>query len=188
MMQRTALAIFLGLLIGASPRIAAAGETVVDADGILNPQDLSVDYWIQRMDEPVFDPKLCMTGFPALRLGKYPAARKIFERCAKEGVVGAMPFASSIEENGIDRPSNPEAAAEWDRKLADTGSSLGAFNYGLDLLRGHGVRRDLIAGRAMIDRAAKGGDTTAQDLAAHGYDPEWVTPDADKPRYRAPGS
>ena len=177
-----------GLVVMMLAAGATHAETIIDDDGVLNPQDMTVDYWIKRMDDPVFDPKLCMTGFPALKLGERPAARKIFERCAREGVTGAMPFIASMEENGIDKPSNPEAAAEWDRKLMTTGSSLGAFNYGLDLLRGHGVRRDLIAGRAMIDRAAQGGDATAQDLATHGYDPEWVTPDADKPRYRIPGS
>lgn len=180
--------IVAALVLGASLGPALAGETVVDDDGILNPQDLSVDYWARRIDEKPFDPSMCWVGYPALKLGNHPAARRILERCAREGMEGAMPAISASEENGIDKPSNPEAAAEWDRKLADKGSSLGAFNYGLDLLRGHGVRQDLVAGRAMIDRAARGGDTTAKELAAHGYDPESVTPDADKPRYRLPGS
>jgi TPR repeat protein len=93
---------------------------------------------------------------------------------------------SYLEENGYDRPSDPVAAADWDKRLAETGSSLGQFNYGLDLLRGHGVARDLPQGRALIDRAAEGGDRTARELAAAGYDPEAVTPEADKARYRLP--
>ena len=93
---------------------------------------------------------------------------------------------SYLEENGYDRPSDPVAAADWDKKLADTGSSLGQFNYGLDILRGHGVEQDRALGKSYIDRAAKGGDVTARELASHDYDPESVTPESDKARYRKP--
>ncbi len=64
-----------------------------------------------------------------------------------------MPWMSYLDENGYDRPSDPVAAADWDKKLADTGSSLGQFNYGLDILRGHGVTQDRALGKSYIDRA-----------------------------------
>ncbi len=97
-----------------------------------------------------------------------------------------MPWMSFLEENGYDRPADPVRAAEWDRKLADKGSPLGQFNYGLDLLRGHGVTQDSAAGKAMIDKAAAGGDKTARELAQHDYDPDAVTPTADLAHYRQP--
>ena len=163
---------------------ASALETASDENGTLNPQELTIDYWVAKLDQKPFDRKICTFGYPATKMGNHPAARRIFEACSEAGVAGAMPWMSWTEENGYDKPSNPEAAAKWDKKLADTGSSLGAFNYGLDLLRGHGVAQDPIAGRAYIDRAARDGDSTAHELAASGYDPEAVTPDADKDRYR----
>ena len=82
-MRRAFAAGLVVLMVAAG---AARAETIIDDDGVLNPRDMTVDYSIKRMDDPVFDPKLCMTGFPALKLGERPAARKIFERCAREGV------------------------------------------------------------------------------------------------------
>lgn len=163
---------------------ASALESSSDADGDLNPQQLTIDYWVAKLDQKPFDTRICLYGYPAAKMGNHPAARRIFEACSKAGVAGAMPWMAWTEENGYDKPSNPKAAAEWDKRLADTGSSLGAFNYGLDLLRGHGVRPDPVAGRAYIDRAARGGDEDARSLAASGYDPESVTPEVDKDRYR----
>ena len=69
-------------------------------------------------------------------------------------ITGSMPWMAWTEENGYDRPSDPVAAAEWDKTLADTGSSLGQFNYGLDILRGHGVTQDRALGKSYIDRAS----------------------------------
>ncbi len=164
----------------------AAGSDVDDEVGRLNPQELGIDYWIARSKEARFDPGMCMYGYPIAKMGWHEEARRIFQRCSEHGIEGSMPWAAWQEENGYDRPSNPVAAAEWDKKLADRGSSLGQFNYGLDLLRGHGVSQDRALGKNFVDRAAKGGDTTARELAAHDYDPETVTPTADLAHYRKP--
>ena len=163
-----------------------AGGAHADEIGELNPNQLSVDYYVGKAGAKKLDPHLCAYGVFMDKTGQHEEARKIFERCASDGNELAMPWMSYMEENGFDRPSNPMAAAEWDRRLADRGSSLGAFNYGLDLLRGRGVAHDEKLGRAMIDRAAAGGDVTAKELIAHGYDPDSVTPGADRARYRQP--
>ncbi|PPQ39321.1 hypothetical protein SAMN06265338_103163 [Rhodoblastus acidophilus] len=175
--MRIACVLMLSLLAGAA-RADEAGE--------LNPNQLSVDYYVGKAGAEKLDPHLCAYGVFMDKTGQHEEARKIFERCANEGNDNAMPWMSYMEENGFERPANPIAAADWDKRLADRGSSLGAFNYGLDLLRGHGVGRDEKLGRAMIDRAAAGGDVTARELVAHGYDPDSVTPGADRARYRQP--
>jgi len=166
--------------------VLVAGASHAEEIGELNPNQLSVDYYVGKAGAEKLDPHLCAYGVFMDKTGQHEEARKIFERCANEGNELAMPWMSYMEENGFERPSNPVAAAEWDRRLADRGSSLGAFNYGLDLLRGHGIARDEKLGRAMIDRAAAGGDVTAKELIAHDYDPESVTPGADRARYRQP--
>jgi len=56
-------------------------------------------------------------------------------------------------------------------------------NYGLDLLRGHGVPRDPILGRKFVDRAATAGLDVARELQDAAYDPAAVTPDADEWKY-----
>ena len=173
-----------GVCLFANPSAPRASETLEDADGILNPQELTIEYFAHKADERVFDPQICRYGYPAAKMGDHVTARKIFERCSKEGVLAAMPWMAWTEENGYDKPSDPAKAAEWDRRAAEAGYSIGEFNYGLDLLRGHGVPRDEIRGRSFIDQAAKQGNSSAADVAAHGYDPETQTPDADKDRYR----
>ncbi len=165
---------------------ARAQTAAADDGGELNPQQLSIQYWGAKSHEARFDPKMCTYGVFMDKTGQHEEARRIFERCAKAGNVNAMPWMSYLEENGYDRPSDPVAAAAWDKKLADTGSSLGQFNYGLDVLRGHGVPLDRKLGKDMIDRAAASGDKTARELAAHDYDPESVTPTVDLARYRKP--
>lgn len=171
-----------GLLAAGVP--AHASETVETEDGILNPPELTIDYFASKADAAVFDPKMCFYGYPAAKMGNHDIAVRIFERCSREGVLGTMPWMAWEEENGYIRPSNPEAAAQWDKKAADAGYSIGELNYGLDLLRGHGVPRDESLGRGYVDRAAAQGDTSAATLAAQGYKPESITPDADKLRYR----
>ena len=172
------------LALAASP--ARALETQEDADGTLNAQELTLEYFARKADASVFDPLLCFHGYIFDKMGDHKIANRIFERCAAEGVMAALPWLAWEEENGYVNGSNPEKAAEWDRKAAEAGYSIGQFNYGLDLLRGRGVSRDVIRGRALIDRAATQGDTAAQELARQGYDPESVTPEADKQRYRKP--
>jgi uncharacterized protein len=161
-----------------------ASETVEDADGILNPPELTIDYFAHKANAAVFDPKMCFYGYPAAKMGNHEIAVRIFERCSREGVLGTMPWMAWEKENGYIEPSNPEEAALWDKKAADAGYSIGELNYGLDLLRGHGVTRDETLGRTYVDKAAAQGDSSAVTLAAQGYNPDSVTPDADKLRYR----
>ncbi|WP_298356836.1 sel1 repeat family protein [Rhodoblastus sp.] len=179
----------LAISLAGAPALAAGAAATPASDdetGELNPQSLSIQYWAAKASQGDFDPHMCMYGVFLDKTGQHDEARRIFERCANEGNLNAMPWMSFLEENGYDRPSDPAKAAEWDRKLADKGSSLGQFNYGLDLLRGHGVMQDRAAGKALIDKAAAGGDKTARELASHDYDPDSVTPTADLAHYRQP--
>jgi TPR repeat protein len=180
LLAAVAFSMLSGLVMAAEPTGAD------DEFGTLNPQELTIDYWVARSKEARFDPGMCLYGYPLAKMGAHEAARRIFQRCSEHGITGAMPWMAGTEENGYDRPSDPVKAAEWDKTLADAGSSLGQFNYGLDVLRGHGVTQDRALGKSYIDRAIAGGDVTARELASHDYDPESVTPDADKAHYRQP--
>ena len=61
--------------------------------------------------------------------------------------------------------------------------SVGKFNYGLALMRGHGVARDEALGRQFVDEAASEGLLIAQRLQGADYDLDGVTPDADNWKY-----
>ena len=158
------LGILLAVALVGSAGVARAEEKF----GELNPQnssDLSVELLFGKSGDAKIDPHLCGYGVFMDKTGQHEEARKIFERCANEGNLQAMPWMSYTEENGFDRPSNPVAAAEWDKKLADKGSSLGQFNYGLDLLRGHGVDA---GSRAWQEHGRPGGEGRRQDRARTG--------------------
>jgi TPR repeat protein len=182
-------ALLTGASFAAPARAESGGPERGGGDevGTLNPpSELSVEYWAERSKEARFDPGMCMYGYPLAKMSWHDAARRIFERCAEHNNVYAMPWAAWTEENGYDRPSDPAKAADWDKRLADTGSSIGQLNYGLDLLRGHGVAQDRALGKALVDQSAAAGDKTARELAQHDYDPESVTPTADLAHYRKP--
>ena len=60
---------------------------------------------------------------------------------------------------------------------------MGKFNYGIALMRGHGVTRDEVLGRRLVDEAAGEGLEIARRLQTAGYDLDEVTPDADDWKY-----
>ena len=165
-----------------------AAPAVADDDlGQLNPEELTLKSFVNRAAEGKADIVTCMQGYMATQSGRHDWANTIFKTCTDQGFVGAYHWRSYMAHNGYGQPENAAEAAAWDRKAAETGDPIGQFNYGLDLLRGHGVPRDPILGRKWIDRAAAAGLDSALELQASGYDPEVVTPDADRWKYEADG-
>ena len=79
----------------------------------------------------------------------------------------------------VTRPGAPER----ETCSAEAGDPVGMYNYGLDLIRGHGVAKDEARGRQYVDQAALGGLDIARHLQDMGYDLDEVTPDADDQRY-----
>ena len=72
---------------------------------------------------------------------------------------------------------------EWDRKAAEMGDPIAKLNYGLDLLRGYGVKQNPDLARRYIDEAADAGVKDAIAVQPSGYDYNVVTPDADNWKY-----
>ncbi|MGB3244539.1 MAG: tetratricopeptide repeat protein [Sulfitobacter sp.] len=155
-----------------------------DEYGVTNPEELSMEGMMDRMRHGQAHPMDYAIGYGAAKAGRHEDAREIFQSAIEHtNSAQAMTWMSWLEDNGLGGMENPSAAAEWDRKAAELGSEVAAFNYGLDLMRGRGVPRDDIAGRKMIDRAAAMGDATARHLVENDYDLDSVTPDADEWKY-----
>lgn len=152
-------------------------------DGTLNPEELTLEDSLAKARRGEVDMVVCANGYFLTKWGKHAEAREVFEACAAAGYAGAMTWMSQMAENGLGGAGSAEEAAEWSRRAAATGDPVGELNWGLALLRGHGVPRDEAAGRAMVDRAAAQGLDEARRLKGAGYDPAEVTPDADEPRY-----
>ncbi|WP_171212586.1 tetratricopeptide repeat protein [Ruegeria sp. HKCCA5426] len=175
-MIRIAIAL---LFLGA----AASAQTVEDEFGTLNPQDMGFGRVMSNIDNGVTDMTTCATGYYITKSGRHEMARKLFESCANAGYTSAMTWMGQLDNNGLGGDYDPDAAAAWDKRASDLGDSVGKFNYGLNLLRGHGVAQDPELGRAYVDEAARDGLKIAKRLQDSGYDPDEVTPDADEWKY-----
>jgi hypothetical protein len=162
---------------------AASAQTVEDEYGTLNPQDTGFGRVMSNIDNGVTDMTTCATGYYITKSGRHEMARKLFESCANAGYAGAMTWMGQLDNNGLGGDYDPDAAAAWDKRAADLGDPVGKFNYGLNLLRGHGVAQDPELGRAYVDEAARDGLKIAKRLKESGYDPNEVTPDADEWKY-----
>ena len=176
--------LFLALMTTsfAHAEMAVLGE-VEDEQGTLNPSEMTLSKSLQKTSRGEVNMVICSQGYMMTKSGNHDAARVLFEECAKQGWTGTMTWMSYMDTNGFGSKENPEAAAEWDRKAAEAGDIIGKFNYGLNLLRGHGVEQNLDLGKHYIDEAAKGGFKDAIRLKNSDYDPNEVTPDADNWRY-----
>ncbi|QBF30608.1 tetratricopeptide repeat protein [Thalassococcus sp. S3] len=174
-MIRTAL--ILTLL--AAPAFADMG----DEDGTLNPEEMTMARVIDNAVRGEVDMMTCAAGYGITKKGEHGKARKVFEACAEAGYTGAMTWMSQLDNNGLGGAYNPDAAAEWDRRAAEAGDPVGKFNYGIALMRGHGVAKDEVAGRTLVDEAARDGLKVAQRLQNADYDLDEVTPDADNWKY-----
>lgn len=154
-----------------------------DAFGTKNPEELSLRGALDRLRHGESHVMLGVFGYGAAKAGMHEVARELFAETAGRGNVQGMTWLSWMEDNGLAGPENPKAAADWDRRAMELGSEVGAFNYGLDILRGRGVPFDRELGEAVIRQAAKMGSRDAQRLISHDFDLDSVTPDADEWKY-----
>ena len=168
-------------LVGAAQ--ADQPATVEDDLGILNPQDTGSEMLKRKIEMGVIDSVTCSLGINVTKINDHDLARDLTRRCAEAGYTKAMTWMSQLENNGLGGDYNPDASAEWDRRAAEAGDPVGRFNYGLDLMRGHGVAQDDALGRRYIDQAAEDGLAIAKRLQGADYDLDAVTPDADNWKY-----
>ncbi|SFR45923.1 tetratricopeptide repeat protein [Litoreibacter janthinus] len=171
---------FLALLtLIASP---VAAESLQEF-GILNPDEMSWTSVIDQARRGETSMTLCASGYMLTKSGDHSAARTIFEACAAAGYTGAMTWMSQLDNNGLGGEYDPDASASWDRQAAELGDPVGKFNYGIGLMRGHGVDKNEALGRQYVDEAAHDGLLAARRLQGADYDLDEVTPDADNWKY-----
>jgi TPR repeat protein len=162
---------------------SVAGAEDLSAYGALNPDEMTWGSMLEKAERGETSMTLCASGYMMTKSGDHAAARKIFEACAAAGYTGTMTWMSQLDNNGLGGEYDPDAAAEWDRRAAELGDPVGKFNYGIGLMRGHGVAQDEALGRRYVDEAAKDGLLIAKRLQSAGYDLDEVTPDADDWKY-----
>lgn len=163
--------------------IASPALAEDDDFGTLNPDEMSLGRVMENIRRGQTDMSSCAAGYLITKSGRHGLAREVFETCANDGYSGAMTWMSQLDNNGLGGAYDPDAAANWDRRAAEAGDPVGKFDYGLDLMRGHGVAQDDGRGRALVDEAAADGLAIARRLQGAGYDLDEVTPDADNWKY-----
>ncbi|MEL6467241.1 MAG: sel1 repeat family protein [Pseudomonadota bacterium] len=161
----------------------AMSPAVADEFGQLNPDEMTWQHFVERAERGETGMVLCSMGYALTKSGDHGSARTLLENCANDGYTGAMTWMSQLDNNGLGAEYNPDAAAEWDRRAAEAGDPVGKFNYGIALMRGHGVGKDDARGRQLVDEAAREGLEIAQRLQNADYDLDEVTPDADDWKY-----
>ncbi|SHE62133.1 hypothetical protein SAMN05444273_10277 [Litoreibacter ascidiaceicola] len=160
-----------------------ASRTIEGQHGTLNPQDTGIGMLKRKIELGMTDTVTCAMGYYVTKSGSHDLARKFFKQCAEAGYTGAMTWMSQLENNGLGGDYNPDAATAWDKRAADAGDPVGKFNYGIGLIRGHGVDRNEDLGRQYVDEAANDGLQIAKRLQGADYDLDEVTPDADNWKY-----
>jgi hypothetical protein len=170
-------------LVVAGAACAEPPMTVEDDLGILNPQDTGREMLTRKIEMGVIDSVTCSLGINVTKTDNHELARTLTRRCAEAGFTKAMTWMSQLENNGLGGDYNPDASADWDRRAAEAGDPVGKFNYGLDLMRGHGVAQDEALGRDYVDQAARDGLAIAKRLQGAEYDLHEITPDADNWKY-----
>jgi len=154
-----------------------------DEGGTLNPPEMGIARVLDNAARGQVDMMTCASGYYITKKGDHQDARSVFSACAQAGYTGAMTWMGQLDNNGLGGAYNPDAAAEWDRRAAEAGDPVGKFNFGLNLIRGHGIAQDEERGRALVDEAAADGLEIARRLQRADYDPAEVTPDADDWKY-----
>ncbi|WP_424972258.1 tetratricopeptide repeat protein [Dinoroseobacter sp. S76] len=177
------LTLTVSALLLAGAAWAEPPQTVEDDLGILNPQDTGREMLTRKIEMGVIDSVTCSLGINVTKNDNHELARQLTRRCAEAGYAKAMTWMSQLENNGLGGDYNPDASAEWDRRAAESGDTVGKFNHGLNLMRGHGTARDEALGRSYVDQAAKEGLEIAKRLQGADYNLDEVTPDADNWKY-----
>lgn len=154
-----------------------------DEYGTTNPDELSLNSYISRMGNDLKNGKdfVCSLGYLATKSGKHQKAVKIFNKCSEHGNQGSKVWMSYMYQNGYGVKKDPIASTAMVKEAADANYSVGQFNYGLALIKGYGVKRDVETGKSLVFKAAKQGDRHAKMLVDSNFNPDSVTPDSDQP-------
>ena len=164
MLQR--ILITTGVLLVLPLRSAEAqfAQEDADASGVLNPSDSS--YRAYREAIRLFPDRvgtICHAAYLLDKTGSFTnETLEFLETCAENGSVASMVYLAILFERGNRMPVSYKRAAYWYKRAADANKQpayarLGAYHYGVALLEGRGVERDIAQARRYLSQAAEKG-------------------------------
>lgn len=167
-MRAFAAAVFLLATMSTAPCSAQLAQEDADADGVLDPVDFSFRYYIDHMNRfPDRVGIICVNAYWLDKTGDHEAALAFFNECAKRGNPPSMIYLSNMYELGHGVPVDLSKSTGWLKRAAETGYAVGQYHYGMALLQGKGVGRDVNAGKAWLRKAAAQGDDDARAALAN---------------------
>jgi len=172
--------IFMAVPAMAEGPLVNTHEEFVDDEGITNPEELTLRHFVKFHDFKKDDPMHCMLGYFATKKGWHEGAVKIFKECSDHGNDGSKIWLAQMYSNGLGVPKDLQKAASLEKEAAVNGYSIGQYNYGLSVLRGHGADYDLDVAKMWLGKAAQQGDASADVLIQSGYNIDVAIPDADE--------
>jgi uncharacterized protein len=129
---------------------------------VLNPVDFSRRAYFEAKDR--FPDRLgiiCSMAYELDKSGDQADSIDFFSECARRGNAPSMIYLAEIYESGAGVPADIERSTEWTRQAAETGWSSAQYLYGMALIQGHGVVKDVAAGERWVAEAAAQGDRDA---------------------------
>ena len=135
------------------------------AFGVTNPSDFSWRAFREAMDRfPERIGIICHNAYELDKSGDHKDAFMFFRECAERGNPPSMINLAQFYDMGWGAPASAEQSTAWLRRAAEKNYSAGQYEYGLALLRGHGVPRDEILAKVWLEKAAAQGDRDAMAL------------------------
>lgn len=100
-------------------------------------------------------------AFGAFQRGEYLTAFNLALPRARAGDAAAQTLIAELYDKGLGIPQDQKEAANWYRIAAETGNREARFAYGLKLLEGKIVEKDIQRGQKMMEKAALDGHPVA---------------------------
>jgi TPR repeat protein len=154
-----------------------------DQYGTTNPVEESIEFQLEKLKTSPHDGTLTVLCWKAHELRKASMNKKalpVLLECAKRGHDISMLDLASMYELGTEVQQSYKQAAKWLKKSSDRGFSTAQLYYGIALLTGKGVKKNVAEGKSLIQKAAAQEDHLAINLINSNYDIETVIPDGDQ--------
>lgn len=135
----------------------------VEDDGFLNPVDLDLRYYFEQLDRlPERLGVICWASYEMHKEGRHHNALALLNVCSDRGLVPSMLLLANMYELGLSSDTKlPKVSALWLKRAALTNDSRGQLYYGIALLEGNGVKKNLRIAKQWLTLAANQGDVDA---------------------------
>lgn len=154
--------LLIAVLAGCGIASAELAHEESDATGTLNPVDFSYRFYLDAMDHfPDRIGIICGNAYELDKAGERQQSAMFFEECAKRGDPPSMIYLAGLYEGGAGTAPNMARSVYWLKRAAETGYAAGEYDYGIALITGHGLEKDIAAGEAWLQKAAAQGDKDA---------------------------